>query len=303
MAAVDVFFPNSRLDSFFLHFTLHLFLPSYIQVELKRASLFTSCHTFSLLFLFVFFFLIFFLFLIFSFSHFFLFLIFFFFSFFSFSHFFLFLIFFFFSFFSFFFVFVYFLSLFLSPFFFFSLYFFLLSLLFFSLLVFLFILSLFIFSFYHSPLLWRFPVVGILLHIIWHIAITSKRLREACANLLEERGLVTQIWQKEVLEGSNKCHWKVAYKKWNFSPAFTPVKFWGFNGHNPLSEHLKVCPFNQDPARHSQPFHLPSDSKAATRLSHQHSPKHNPDEQQEHPQQPHPFYAQFDDVPELNLQV
>lgn len=136
-----------------------------------------------------------------------------------------------------------------------------------------------------------------------NLAITSKRLREACANLLEERGLVTQIWQKEVLEGSNKCHWKVAYKKWNFSPAFTPVKFWGFNGHNPLSEHLKVCPFNQDPARHSQPFHLPSDSKAATRLSHQHSPKHNPDEQQEHPQQPHPFYAQFDDVPELNLQV
>lgn len=134
-----------------------------------------------------------------------------------------------------------------------------------------------------------------------NLAITSKRLREACSNLLEERGVVTQIWQKEITEDSKKCHWKVAYMKWNFSPAFTPVETWGFNGNNPLSEHLKVCPFNQDPARHTQPFHLPSDSNAATRLSCQQSPKHNPDTPSEHIQQP--FFPLFDDIAELNLQV
>ncbi|GAB1602751.1 F-box only protein 30-like [Argonauta hians] len=91
-----------------------------------------------------------------------------------------------------------------------------------------------------------------------NLALTNKYLREVCSSLLKVRGLITLIWQKYIDENTERIHWKVAYKKWNFSPAFTPVKQWKFNGPNPLSEHLKVCSYNQDPCLATEPFNLSS---------------------------------------------
>ncbi|CAI9717912.1 F-box only protein 30-like [Octopus vulgaris] len=89
-----------------------------------------------------------------------------------------------------------------------------------------------------------------------NLAASSKYLRDVCSSLLETRGLVTLIWQKKIDETTGEGHWKIAYKKWNFSPAFTPIKRWEFNGSNPLSEHLKVCSYNQDHSLTAEPFCL-----------------------------------------------
>ena len=50
----------------------------------------------------------------------------------------------------------------------------------------------------------------------------------------------------------------VLFQKWHFSVGFTPVKEWEFveNSTGIISEHLKVCPFNQETDKliHTEPF-------------------------------------------------
>ncbi|KAJ9586120.1 hypothetical protein L9F63_020232 [Diploptera punctata] len=72
-----------------------------------------------------------------------------------------------------------------------------------------------------------------------NLALTCRRLREVCCSLLEERGLVVQQWRR-CLVGST-VSWSIAHKRWFFSTAFTPVREWGFEAGEHMSNHLKSC--------------------------------------------------------------
>lgn len=72
-----------------------------------------------------------------------------------------------------------------------------------------------------------------------NLALTCRRLREVCCSLLEERGLVVLQWRRR-LTGS-KVTWSITHKRWFFSTAFTPVKEWGFEAGEHMSNHLRSC--------------------------------------------------------------
>ncbi|XP_069693934.1 F-box only protein 30-like [Periplaneta americana] len=72
-----------------------------------------------------------------------------------------------------------------------------------------------------------------------NLALTCRRLREVCCSLLEERGLVVQQWKKRYI--GSKVSWTIAYKRWFFSTAFTPVRQWGFEEEDHMSNHLRSC--------------------------------------------------------------
>ncbi|PSN46451.1 hypothetical protein C0J52_15132 [Blattella germanica] len=98
----------------------------------------------------------------------------------------------------------------------------------------------------HPPALCQLPF-EVLRHIcrfldsfsLCNLALTNRRLREVCCSLLEERGLVVQQWRRRVL--GSKITWTIAYKRWFFSTAFTPVHEWGFEAEDHMSNHLKTC--------------------------------------------------------------
>ncbi|XP_041366369.1 F-box only protein 30-like [Gigantopelta aegis] len=87
-----------------------------------------------------------------------------------------------------------------------------------------------------------------------NLALTSRLLRDVCCSLLNERGIVTTTWRKTVI--GLKVSWQPAGRVWQFSTSFSPVEQWHFSGDNPVSEHLKVCPFNQELNVHAEPFQV-----------------------------------------------
>ncbi|KAM4701072.1 F-box only protein 40 [Discoglossus pictus] len=71
----------------------------------------------------------------------------------------------------------------------------------------------------------------------------STLMRDVCATLLQERGMVHLLWEKKTYSHGGTS-WRCRKKVWNFSSLFTPVHRWEFDDVPSMSCHLKVCPFN-----------------------------------------------------------
>ncbi|GAU88887.1 hypothetical protein RvY_01505 [Ramazzottius varieornatus] len=83
-----------------------------------------------------------------------------------------------------------------------------------------------------------------------NLARTSRRLRGAALNLLEEKGMVLQEWSKV---GRGK--WRIEFQRWMYSTAFDEVEAWKMAGGT-TGEHLRQCPFFRS-VRHEKPVELP----------------------------------------------
>nr|XP_045002607.1 F-box only protein 40 [Jaculus jaculus] len=71
----------------------------------------------------------------------------------------------------------------------------------------------------------------------------SVLMRNICATLLQERGMVLLQWKKKRYSHGGTS-WKVHRQIWQFSSLFSQIKNWEFNEVTSMSEHLKTCPFN-----------------------------------------------------------
>ncbi|XP_046581681.1 F-box only protein 30-like [Haliotis rubra] len=131
-----------------------------------------------------------------------------------------------------------------------------------------------------------------------NLALTCKLLRDICCSLLDERGIVIQVWEK-VKDAEQKVTWQSYCNRWRFSTAFSPVEQWQFSGHNPIGEHLKTCAFNQNRIIRDKPFFVyppgdaPMDHELRSLLA---------ERQRESVsvklRELHQWYQQFQDVPE-----
>ncbi|XP_061576563.1 F-box only protein 40 [Cololabis saira] len=72
----------------------------------------------------------------------------------------------------------------------------------------------------------------------------SHLMREVCASLLQDRGMVSLEWKKKEYSHGGSS-WKCQKKVWTFSPAFSPVDRWSFSDAPSMSDHLKTCSFYQ----------------------------------------------------------
>ncbi|KAM3934009.1 F-box only protein 40 [Leptodactylus fuscus] len=84
----------------------------------------------------------------------------------------------------------------------------------------------------------------------------SSLMRDICASLLQERGMVHLYWEKKTYSHGGSS-WRCRKKVWNFSSLFSPVQQWTLNDISSMSEHLKVCPFNTQEKKKDR-FQLPS---------------------------------------------
>uniref|UniRef100_A0A8C8S431 F-box protein 40 n=1 Tax=Pelusios castaneus TaxID=367368 RepID=A0A8C8S431_9SAUR len=80
----------------------------------------------------------------------------------------------------------------------------------------------------------------------------SVLMRDICATLLQERGMVHLLWEKK-----RYSHGGTSWRVWQFSSLFSPVNNWQFNEIPSMSEHLKICPF-YDVEHKKDPFLLAS---------------------------------------------
>ncbi|CDQ89116.1 unnamed protein product [Oncorhynchus mykiss] len=88
------------------------------------------------------------------------------------------------------------------------------------------------------------------------LALVSRLMREVCSSLLQDRGMVSLLWEKKTYK-SGVAKWK-AKTVWEFSHLFSTVDLWRFIDNVPsMSEHLKVCPYYQTWVP-PQPVALPS---------------------------------------------
>ncbi|XP_021568776.1 F-box only protein 40 [Carlito syrichta] len=71
----------------------------------------------------------------------------------------------------------------------------------------------------------------------------SVLMRNICATLLQERGMVLLQWKKKRYSHGGTS-WRVHREIWQFSSLFSKIKSWEFNDVTSMSEHLKACPFN-----------------------------------------------------------
>uniref|UniRef100_A0A8C8YWV5 F-box protein 40 n=1 Tax=Prolemur simus TaxID=1328070 RepID=A0A8C8YWV5_PROSS len=71
----------------------------------------------------------------------------------------------------------------------------------------------------------------------------SVLMRNICATLLQERGMVLLQWKKKRYSHGG-ASWRVHRQIWQFSSLFSKIKSWEFNEVTSMSEHLKACPFN-----------------------------------------------------------
>ncbi|XP_036393200.1 F-box only protein 40 [Megalops cyprinoides] len=74
------------------------------------------------------------------------------------------------------------------------------------------------------------------------LAQVSRLMRDVCATLLQERGMVSLKWEKKIYSHGGSS-WKCRKKVWQFSSLFSTVERWSFDSIPSMSEHLKVCPF------------------------------------------------------------
>ncbi|XP_010205341.2 F-box only protein 40 [Colius striatus] len=72
----------------------------------------------------------------------------------------------------------------------------------------------------------------------------SVLMRDICATLLQERGMVLLVWEKKRYSHGGSS-WKARKKIWQFSSLFSRVNKWQRNDVACMSEHLKNCPFYQ----------------------------------------------------------
>ncbi|XP_013007297.1 F-box only protein 40 isoform X2 [Cavia porcellus] len=71
----------------------------------------------------------------------------------------------------------------------------------------------------------------------------SRLMRNICATLLQDRGMVLLQWKKKRYSHGGSS-WKVHKEIWQFSSLFSKINSWEFNEVTSMSEHLKTCPFN-----------------------------------------------------------
>ncbi|XP_060903044.1 F-box only protein 40 [Labrus mixtus] len=110
------------------------------------------------------------------------------------------------------------------------------------------------------------PLSSLPLEILQHVAAyldsftlvqlskVSRLMREVCATLLQERGMVSLKWEKKTYSHGGSS-WKCRKKVWEFSSLFSPVDRWSFRDTPSMSEHLKSCSFYQRDER-SEPVAL-----------------------------------------------
>ncbi|XP_061638897.1 F-box only protein 40 [Phyllopteryx taeniolatus] len=82
----------------------------------------------------------------------------------------------------------------------------------------------------------------------------SRAMREACATMLQARGMVSLKWEKKTYSHGGSC-WKSRKKVWEFSSLFCPVERWRFSDAPPMADHLRTCPFYQR-AQRTEPVAL-----------------------------------------------
>ncbi|XP_057695324.1 F-box only protein 40-like, partial [Corythoichthys intestinalis] len=83
----------------------------------------------------------------------------------------------------------------------------------------------------------------------------SRQMREACATLLQTRGMVSLKWEKKTYSHGGSS-WKSRKKVWEFSSLFCPVERWRFTETPSMAEHLQTCPFYQREEQRTQPIAL-----------------------------------------------
>ncbi|XP_068613286.1 F-box only protein 40-like [Brachionichthys hirsutus] len=76
----------------------------------------------------------------------------------------------------------------------------------------------------------------------------SPLMREMCATLLQERGMVSLKWERKTYSQGGSS-WKCRKKVWEFSSLFSPVDRWSFRNTPSVSDHLKTCFFYQKEMR------------------------------------------------------
>ncbi|KAM8902712.1 F-box only protein 40 isoform 1-T3 [Spinachia spinachia] len=82
----------------------------------------------------------------------------------------------------------------------------------------------------------------------------SHLMREACATLLPERGMVSLKWKKKTYSHGGTS-WKCRKKVWEFSSMFSSVEKWNLSCTSSMSDHLKTCCFYQR-EKHTEPVAL-----------------------------------------------
>lgn len=82
----------------------------------------------------------------------------------------------------------------------------------------------------------------------------SRRMREVCSTLLQERGMVSLVWEKTTYSHGGSS-WKCRKKVWEFSSLFSSVDRWSFCNTPSMSDHLKTCSFYQR-EEHTEPVAL-----------------------------------------------
>ncbi|CAL9684353.1 unnamed protein product [Knipowitschia caucasica] len=85
---------------------------------------------------------------------------------------------------------------------------------------------------------------------------TSHLMRDVCAVLLQERGMVFLEWEKKT-DSHGLISWKSEKKVWSFSSGFSTVDKWSFSDIPSMSEHLKSCSYYQR-EEWCEPVALPS---------------------------------------------
>ncbi|XP_033486531.1 F-box only protein 40 [Epinephelus lanceolatus] len=110
------------------------------------------------------------------------------------------------------------------------------------------------------------PLSSLPLEILQHIAAyldsftlsqlsqVSHLMREVCATLLQERGMVSLKWVKKTYSHGGSS-WKSRRKVWEFSSLFSSVDRWSFSNTPSMSHHLKTCSFYQR-EEHTDPVAL-----------------------------------------------
>ncbi|XP_026151657.1 F-box only protein 40 [Mastacembelus armatus] len=72
----------------------------------------------------------------------------------------------------------------------------------------------------------------------------SHLMRQVCATLLQERGMVSLKWEKKTYSHGGTS-WRCRKKVWEFSSLFSYVDRWSFSNAPSMSAHLKTCSFYQ----------------------------------------------------------
>ncbi|XP_029956193.1 F-box only protein 40-like [Salarias fasciatus] len=86
------------------------------------------------------------------------------------------------------------------------------------------------------------------------LALVSRLMRQVCWSLLQDRGMVTLLWERKT-SSQGGARW-TPKPVWQFSRLFSSVDSWLMADVPPISAHLKVCPFYEASA-HSEPVLLP----------------------------------------------